>query len=78
MSTRIERISFDGPNLIFQVNRDRYVVQTSRISDRLAAADQSVREKAELLSGGYTVHWPQLDLQMSASGMMQMGRRYYA
>ncbi len=78
MIARIERISFDGPNLIFQVDRTKYVIQSARISDRLACADQALREKAEILPGGHTVHWPLLDLQMSATGMMQMGRRYFA
>jgi hypothetical protein len=54
------------------VLRDKEVlVPWDRLSARLAGATDLQRRDAELAPGGYGVHWPQLDEDLSIGGMLQ-------
>jgi hypothetical protein len=49
----------------------RVIVPWERCSTKLATASQSARMKAELSPGGYGVHWPLLDEDLSVHGLIE-------
>ena len=72
MSQQIERITFDGNNMLIRSNGRKYRVRTDLISSRLARADQATKESFRLSPEGFTISWPKLQLELSVSGMFQM------
>ncbi len=77
MAYLIERISFEGNNMIIRANGRKYRVRTDMISARLARADQATKESARLSPEGYTISWPKLQLELSVSGLFQMCQSTY-
>ena len=50
---------------------DRIVrIPWQQCSDRLAKATTQQRSDAELSPGGYGIHWPQLDEDLSVNGLV--------
>lgn len=77
MSTRIEKVSFEGDHVIFQVMHKKYRIEMWQISERLIHATDKQRHHVSISPGGFSVHWPLLEMEMSSSGMMQMGQPYW-
>ena len=42
-----------------------------KCSSRLAAATQAERMRAELSPGGYGIHWPLIDEDLSVNGLLR-------
>ena len=72
MSQYIERISFDGNNMLIRSNGRKYRVRTDLISARLARADQATKEAVRFSPEGYTISWPKLQLELSVASLFQM------
>jgi hypothetical protein len=72
MSHHIERISFEGNNMLIRSNGRKYRVRTDMISARLARADQAAKEAVRFSPEGYTISWPKLQLEIQVSGLLQM------
>ena len=72
MAHHIERISFEGSNMLIRANGRKYRVRTDMISARLGRADQATKESVRLSPEGYTISWPKLQLEMSVAGLFQM------
>ena len=68
----IERISFEGNNMLIRSNGRKYRVRTDLISARLARADQATKETVRFSPEGYTITWPKLQLEMTVAGLIQM------
>jgi hypothetical protein len=77
MSQRIERLTFDGNNMLIRSNGRKYRVRTELISARLARADQAAKENFRLSPEGFTISWPRLQLEMSVAGVFQMCQTTY-
>jgi len=66
-----ERIEALEDELVI-VLRDRQVrIRWESCSSRLAAAGAEQRRSAELSPGGYGIHWPALDEDLSVSGLVR-------
>ncbi|NUM54480.1 MAG: DUF2442 domain-containing protein [Candidatus Hydrogenedentes bacterium] len=64
------RISTDE-NTLTIVLADRTIqIPWSECSDKLARAGAEQRRDAELSPGGYGIHWPQLDEDLSVNGLV--------
>lgn len=72
MSQRIERITFEGNNMLVRLNGRKYRVRTDTISSRLARADQATKEFVRFSPEGYTISWPKLQLEITVAGLLQM------
>lgn len=72
MSQRIERITFEGNNMVVRLNGRKYRVRTDMISARLARADQATKESLRYSPEGYTIYWPKLQLEITSAGLLQM------
>jgi len=72
MSQRIERITFEGNNMLIRLNGRKYRVRTDMISSRLARADQAAKEAVRFSPEGYTIYWPKLQLELTVAGLLQM------
>jgi hypothetical protein len=77
MAYLVERISFEGSNMLIRANGRKYRVRTDLISSRLASADQETKESARLSPEGYTISWPKLQLELSVAGLFQMCQETY-
>lgn len=77
MTYTIERISFEGKDMLIRANGRKFRVRTDMISARLARADQATKESARLSPEGYTISWPRLQLEISVSGLFQMCQATY-
>ena len=64
-------IETTGDALIL-VLADRQVrIPWERCSEKLASATEGQRSTAELSPGGYGIHWPLLDEDLSISGLVR-------
>ena len=72
MSHHIERITFEGGNMLIRSNGRKYRVRTDMISARLLRADQATKEAVRFSPEGYTISWPKLQLEIQVAGLFQM------
>ena len=72
MSQRIDRIYFEGNDMLIKTNGRKLRVRTERISLRLARADQLAKEAIRFSPEGFTISWPRLHLDMPVAGLLQM------
>jgi hypothetical protein len=77
MSIRIEKVNFEGEHVIFQVSHKKYRIELWQLSERLLHATERQRHTVSISPGGFSVTWPLLEIEMSSSGMMQMGQPYW-
>jgi hypothetical protein len=65
-----------GEDALVIVLADRQVrIPWAQCSPRLAAATAEQRRSAELSPGGYGVHWPALDEDLSITGLLRGPQR---
>ncbi len=60
-----------GALVLFLSDR-RVSIACERCSPRLAAASEMERRDLELSPGGYGIHWPRLDEDLSVGGLLQL------
>jgi hypothetical protein len=63
-------LSFTGPVLRLRIDGKAYEFDLAKHSDRLAKASQAQRENVEVSPGGYGLHWPDLDEDLSIDGLL--------
>lgn len=66
-----DRIEATADVLVIYVRDQSYRLPWSACSSRLADADASQRQQAELSPGGYGIHWPLIDEDLSISGLLR-------
>ncbi len=66
----VEALSFTGPVLRLAIDGKAYEFDLAAHSNRLAAATQAQREHVEVSPGGYGLHWPDLDEDLSIDGLL--------
>ncbi len=63
------------PEALILVLRDRQLrIPWEQCSKRLAAASEKERLDAELSPGGYGIHWPLIDEDLSVNGLLRSQR----
>ncbi len=72
---KIEKITFTEKQMLLKVDGKEYIFELSDISERLAAASRAEREKIELSSSGYGIHWPMIDEDLSIDGIIGVKHR---
>jgi hypothetical protein len=66
----VAKVSITGTTMSLQVDGREYEVDLARQSRRLAQATQPQRENSEISPGGYGIHWPDLDEDLSIDGLI--------
>jgi hypothetical protein len=67
---KIEKVSFVKKRLTLKVDGKEYTFPLANISKRLANASNAEREKYEISSSGYGIHWPSIDEDLSIDGLI--------
>lgn len=57
--------------LILVLGQRRVRIPWEKCSDRLASATEQQRLHAELSPGGYGIHWPLIDEDLSVNGLLR-------
>ena len=65
-------IELTAEALILVLSERRLRIPWEKCSKRLAAATQQERLDAELSPGGYGIHWPLIDEDLSVNGLLKM------
>lgn len=66
-----KRVETTPDALVLIVGERSISIPWARCSPKLAAATEKEREHAELSPGGYGIHWPLLDEDLSVGGLLQ-------
>jgi len=66
----IEKLNFEGDILILQIDGKKYKFKLPDISRKLTNASSIEREKYEISSSGYGIHWPLIDEDLSIDGLL--------
>ena len=65
------RIKTTEPALVVEFEDREVQIPWAKCSSRLAAASAPQRQHAELSPGGYGIHWPLIDEDLSIAGLMR-------
>jgi len=66
-----DRIETREDALVLVLKEREVAIPWEKCSMRLAAASPEQRRVAELSPGGYGIHWPQIDEDLSVSGLLR-------
>lgn len=69
-----ESIETTTDALIIHLTNEEISVPWSRCSRRLAAASETERRHVRLSPGGYGIHWPLIDEDLSVGGLVEISR----
>ena len=64
-------IATSRDSLIIILEDRKVAIPWTRCSARLSAANHAERQDAELSPGGYGIHWPKLDEDLSITGLLR-------
>jgi hypothetical protein len=67
----IQRVAFDGPIMVLEVDGHSYRLALSAVSPRLAAASEPQRNFFRVSASGYGIHWPEIDEDLSVDGLIR-------
>ena len=70
LSTRVLDVSFDADQIWFKLEDGRTLGVPLGWFPKLDKAPTEQRSRWELIPGGDAVHWPELDEDVSVSGLM--------
>ena len=68
---RVADVSFDADRLIVDLMDGRTIAVPLAWYPRLLAATQQQRADWELAGGGYGIHWPLIDEDLSVEGLLR-------
>jgi len=68
---RVERVRFKGDSLIVSLKDGREISVPLAWYPRLQNATTSQRKHFKLAGGGYGIHWPELDEDLSTGGLLR-------
>ena len=68
---RINDVRFDAHRLIVDLMDGRTIAVPLAWYPRLANASAKQRENYEIAGGGYGIHWPDIDEDLSAEGLLR-------
>jgi hypothetical protein len=64
-------IEVNREGLILLVGKRRIQIPWEKCSEKLASATEQERLNAELSPGGYGIHWPLIDEDLSVNGLLR-------
>ena len=67
---KISDVQFEGELIIIRSGQQTYKWKVSEISKKLSQASESVRNDFKISPSGYGIHWPQIDEDLSFSGLL--------
>lgn len=68
---RVETVDFSEDFLIVSLKDGRRISVPIEWYPRLAHASSSQRAKWEICGGGYGIHWPEIDEDLSTEGLLR-------
>lgn len=68
---RVMSVSIDDSRLVVDLMDGRTIAVPLAWYPRLASATAEQRNRWELAGGGYGIHWPMIDEDLSAEGLLQ-------
>ena len=68
---RVERVRFKGDSLIVSLKDGREISVPLAWYPRLQNASASQRKHFKLAGGGYGIHWPEIDEDLSTEGLLR-------
>ena len=68
---RVAGVSFDAERLIVDLMDGRTIAVPLAWYPRLLAATAEQRAEWEVAGGGYGIHWPQIDEDLSVEGLLR-------
>ena len=68
---RVAGVSFDAERLIVDLMDGRTIAVPLAWYPRLLAATAKQRAEWEVAGGGYGIHWPQIDEDLSVEGLLR-------
>jgi hypothetical protein len=71
----VQRIQFQGKDMVLLVDGTEYRVDVRSASKRLAQAADSARRHFSISPSGYGIHWSEIDEDLSASGLIAMSNQ---
>ena len=66
----IQRVTFDGPTMVLEVDGHSCRLALSAVSPRLATGSEAQRNFFRVSASGYGIHWPELDEDLSVDGLI--------
>jgi hypothetical protein len=68
---RVAGVSFDADRLIVDLMDGRTIAVPLAWYPRLLEASPDQRDKGEISGGGYGIHWPDIDEDLSVEGLLR-------
>ena len=68
---RVERVRFKGDSLIVSLKDGREISVPLAWYPRLQNASASQRKNFKVAGGGYGIHWPEIDEDLSTEGLLR-------
>jgi hypothetical protein len=66
----VQKLDFEGPNMLLTVDDQVYRVDLPSVSARLANAKDAARRSYCISPSGYGVHWPDIDEDLTIHGLI--------
>ena len=66
----IENLTFKDDTMVLKIDKVEYNFNLKNISKKLLHASKTEREKFEISSSGYGIHWALLDEDLSIDGLL--------
>ena len=73
---RIQDLKFEGTLMLLTVDGKKYSFDITKVSARLAKANQKQRNDYTISPSGYGIHWNQLDEDISVDGLLNKTSKY--
>ncbi len=67
---QIDEISVSGRQLHLKVDGKELLLQLDQLTDKLAQATDAELANYDLSPGGYGIHWPMIDEDLSIDGLL--------
>jgi hypothetical protein len=71
----IRNAKVSGSILSLQIDGKDYVFDLAVVSKRLASSNERQRVNFEISPGGYGLHWPEIDEDLSIDGLLGIKHR---
>jgi hypothetical protein len=67
----VEGLHFEGEEMLITIDGQALHLPLSQISQRLLNASPSQRQRFEISTSGYGIHWPEVDEDLSVEGLLR-------
>lgn len=71
---KITSVKIEGNELIIRSEEQTFRFTIDEISKRLSKASDQERNNFQISPGGYGIHWPEIDEDLSLSGLLNTSK----